>query len=453
MGLAMSASIRYFMWDRMLDRRGRIMPKKAKELTAKAIANLKADGRYAVGGVDGLHLRVAGASRAWVLRVVVGTRINSKGSPIIHRRDIGLGSCADVTLSEAREKARELRKQVRDGIDPLEAKEAEQRAKLAAKAEDERRKTFEECAKIVIAQKTDELRNEKAIAQWRSTLETYAYPFLNDGRKIDELTRHDVAKALEPIWQTKRETASRLRGRIEAVFNYAKGIEAFDGDNPAELKGCIEPLLGKQKKDKEANHHAALPYAEIGAFMAELRTREGMSARALEFSILTAARSGEARGATWAEIDFAAKVWTIPGERMKAGREHRVALCDAAIALLRSLPRIEGDDTVFAAPRGGVMSDMSLTAVLRRMGRGDLTQHGFRSTFRDWAGETTAHPREVIEHALAHRLKDKAEAAYARGDLMAKRQRLMADWGRYCGIVREPGSEAGGTVVALREAV
>jgi integrase len=429
------------------------MPKKAKELTAKAISNLKADGRYAVGGVDGLHLRIAGASRAWVLRVVVGTRINAEGSPVIHRRDIGLGSFDDVTLAEARDKARELRKQVREGIDPLEAKEAEQRAKLAAKAEDERRKTFKECAESVIEKKGKELRNTKALAQWRSTLEKYAYPVLNDGRKIDELKKQDVLRVLKPIWSEKTETASRLRGRIETVFDYAKANDAYHGDNPAAWKGMLEPLLPKPNKVKQVKHHAALPYAEIGAFMAELRKREGMSARALEFSILTAARSGEARGALWGEIDMDAKVWILPRERMKADKEHRVALCDAAIALLRSLPRIEGDDTVFAAPRGGALSDQAFQKLFERMGCENITQHGFRSTFRDWAGETTAHPREVIEHALAHSLKDKAEAAYARGDLMAKRQRLMADWGRYCGIVREPGSEAGGTVVTLREAV
>lgn len=209
-----------------------------------------------------------------------------------------------------------------------------------------------------------------------------------------------------------------------------------EGENPARWKGHLEHELPACSKVQKVEHHAALPYAELGAFMVELRKREGLSARALEFAILTAARSGEVRGATWAEIDLPGRIWTVPAERMKAGKEHRVPLSDEAVKLLEALPRIVGNDYVFPAPRGGQLSDMALTAVLRRMERGGLTQHGFRSTFRDWAGETTAYPREVCEHALAHKLANGVEAAYQRGDLLAKRARLMADWARYCGTVQ-----------------
>ena len=235
---------------------------------------------------------------------------------------------------------------------------------------------------------------------------------------------------LRPIWGTKSETASRLRGRVETVLNWAKVNGYRDGENPAAWKGNLEHSLAKRQQ-LTRGHHAALPHAELPDFMAGLRKRDGISARALEFAILTAARSGEVRCATWSEIDLVAKRWTVPAERMKAGKEHVVPLSEAAIRLLDAIPRVEGSEHVFPAPRGGAMSDMALTAVLKRMDRGDLTQHGFRSTFRDWAGETTAHPREVIEHALAHQLKDKAEAAYQRGTLLDKRRALMADWDKF----------------------
>jgi integrase len=215
-----------------------------------------------------------------------------------------------------------------------------------------------------------------------------------------------------------------------------------EGANPARWKAHLEHELPARSKVQKIEHHAALPYVEVGALMADLRQREGVSARALEFAILTAARSGEVRGATWGEIDLQTKFWTIPAERMKAQKEHCVPLADAAVKLLAALPRVVGNDYIFPAPRGGMLSDMALTAVLRRMALGTLTQHGFRSTFREWAGEQTAHPREVIEHALAHSLKDKAEAAYQRGSLMPKRVRLMADWADYCGIVQNDAVNA-----------
>lgn len=404
------------------------MPKKAKELTGLAVSKLKTEGSYAVGGVDGLYLRIRGQSRSWILCIAMGVRVNRLGRTVPRRLNMGLGSYPEVSLADARDKARELRKQVRDGVNPLEEKHAQ---RALQEHEAQKQKTFAECAENVIDIKANELKNQKHIAQWRSTLETYAYPVI--GKKpISDITKIDVLAILEPIWLTKNETASRLRGRIETIIDYAKAKEYFEGDNPAAWKGMLKPLLPMPSKVQKQKHHAALPYIEIKSFISELRKRAGVSARALEFSILTAARSGEVRGATWDEIDVKNKTWTIPGSRMKASKEHRVPLSDAAIALLKDLPRFTGNNYIFPAPRGGELSDMALLAVLKRMGRSGLTQHGFRSTFRDWAGETTDHQREVIEHALAHQLADKAEAAYQRGTLWPKRVALMDDWSQYC---------------------
>ncbi|MER2511207.1 MAG: integrase arm-type DNA-binding domain-containing protein [Nitrosomonas ureae] len=418
-----------------------IMPKKAKELTALAISRFKDQGRYSVGGVDGLHIRIHGMSRAWILRVAVGTKINSKGKPSVHRRDIGLGPYPEVSLAEAREKAREIRKQIRDGIDPILQKKQTNEALLAQKA---KAKTFRECANVVIANKSRELKNAKHLAQWQSTLETYVYPAIGD-RTVSTITKADVVSVLEPIWQIKNETASRLRGRIETILDYAKAMEYREGDNPAAWKGTLEPILGKIKR--EVRSQPSLPYTEISAFMAELRKREGISARALEFVILTAARAGEVFGAIWDEIDLKNGIWIIPASKMKAGREHWVPLSEQAVKLLQALPQIAGNNYVFPAANGGKLSDMALTMLIRKMHSREekeghkgfidprqnkiVVTHGFRSTFRDWAGETTHHPREVIEHALAHQLKDKAEAAYARGTLFEKRRMLMNDWDVY----------------------
>ncbi|ECK6621582.1 integrase arm-type DNA-binding domain-containing protein [Salmonella enterica] len=412
------------------------MPKKARELSALAVSRLKAEGRYAVGGVDGLYLRIAGRSRAWVLCVAMGTRINRAGKSVPRRLNMGLGPYQEVSLAEARDKARELRGQIRNGIDPLKEKHAQKahQEKTARK-----KKTFHECAEAVLEIKGRELKSKKHVAQWRSSLKTYAYPVIGQ-KRVGEITKTDLLAILEPIWLTKNETASRVRGRIETVLDYAKAKEYLEGDNPAAWKGMLKPLLPMPSKVQNKKHHAALPYGELGAFMAELRIRTGVSARALEFSVLTVARSGEIRGVVWDEIDLAAKTWTIPAERMKASKEHRVPLSYAAVALLRMLPRFKDNNLVFPAPRGGQLSDMSLTAVLKRMGRSDLTQHGFRSTFREWAGETTSYQREVIEHALAHQLADKAEAAYQRGTLWPKRVALMDDWTDYCGY--EPVDKA-----------
>ena len=410
------------------------MPKKAKELSALAVSRLKEPGRYAVGGVDGLHLRIIGNSRAWTLRVKVGDR----------RCDIGLGPYPEVSLGDAREAARVHRKKVREGIDPLQERK---QARAALRIERAKSKTFRDCADAYIEAHKAGWKNAKHAKQWEATLETYAYPKFGSlpVASIDTALVQDV---LRPIWATKTETASRLRGRIECVLDWAKVNGYRDGENPARWRGHLDKLLPARSKVQKVEHHAALPYAEIGAFAADLRKRDGTSSRALEFAILTATRSGEVRGAKWSEVDLVGKVWTISGERMKAGKEHRVPLSDAAVALLEAMPRLKGSDYVFPAPRGGALSDMALSAVLKRMDRNDLTVHGFRSTFRDWAGETTAYPREVIEHALAHQLKDKAEAAYQRGDLLTKRTRLMADWATYCAKVAKPGEN----VVAIKGA-
>ena len=400
------------------------MPKKAKELSALAVSKLKQEGRHAVGGVDGLYLKVAGNSRSWVLCAAMGTRLNKKGLEVPKRLNMGLGAYPEISLSMARDKARELRQLIQQGINPVEQKQLRKAEQIK---EQGRKTTFIECAQSVLIIKENELKNKKHIAQWRSTLETYAYPIIGN-LPVSEITKLHILEILQPIWLEKNETASRLRGRIETILDYAKAKEYREGDNPAAWKGMLKPLLPEPNRVQKRVHHAALPYAEIKHFFSELTKRPGLAARALEFSILTVARSGEVRGAKWSELDLENKIWIIPAERMKARKEHRVPLSTGALKLLENTPRIAGCDLIFPGQRGKQMSDMTLTAVLKRMERGELTQHGFRSTFRDWAGETTNYPREVIEHALAHKLKDQAEAAYQRGDLLKKRQALMEDW-------------------------
>lgn len=363
-------------------------------------------GRRGDDAVRGLMLAVQpGGSRSWVLRYQMAGR----------RRDMGLGPYPEVGLARAREKAMEARRLAKDGRDPLA-----ERARVPAL-------TFRAAAEALVESKRPGWRNAKHAAQWASTLEAYAYPGLGalDVKAVDTAA---VLGVLRPVWTAKPETASRVRQRVEAVLDYAAATGARAGENPARWRGHLDHLLPRPSKVRAVEHHAALDWREGPAFMAELAGREGTAAKALAFAVLTAARSGEVRGMAWREVDLAAAVWTVPAGRIKAGREHRVPLAAAALALLGG-PGAP-DDLVFPSPTdaGRPLSDMTLTAVLRRMGRGGLTAHGFRSTFRDWAGEATTHAREVVEAALAHRLKDKAEAAYARGDLFAKRRRLMGDW-------------------------
>ncbi len=361
-------------------------------------------GRHGDGRGLFLYVKPSG-SRSWVLRYQVQGR----------RRDLGLGAYPDVTLAMARERATEARRLIADGVDPINKK---RQAKP---------KTFKDAALELIESKRPGWKNAKHAAQWTSTLETYAFSHVGQ-LQVTQVATADVMAILRPIWSEKPETANRVRQRVEAVLDYASAMGIREGDNPARWRGHLDHLLPKPTKVRAVKHHPALPHAQVANFMSELSMREGVAAQALGFTILTAARSGETRGMTWGEVALEQKTWIIPAQRMKAAKEHRVPLSDAAIGQLG--PRGANDDLVFGSESkpGKPISDMSMTAVLRRMGRNDITVHGFRSTFRDWAGETTSFPREVIEAALAHGIKDKAEAAYARSDLFDKRRELMETW-------------------------
>lgn len=341
------------------------------------------------------------------------------------QREMGLGSFPSVLLAEAREKARAHRAKAEQGADPISARRA---AQSAAAAERNVQQSFSSVAAQYIAQHTKTWKNQKHGAQWVSTLHTYAEPVIGSILVRDVTTAH-VIKVLEPIWTTKTETATRVRSRMELVLDFAAARGLREGPNPARWRGNLDAALPKPSKLAKVRHHAAVAGDDVGLFMARLRDQTGMGARALEFAILTAARSGEVRGAVWSELNLADSSWTVPAERMKAGREHRVPLSKPALELLRSLPKGASDDWVFPGLRGP-LSDMSLTAVLRRMNVA-ATAHGFRSTFRDWCSEHTNHPSEAAEMALAHAVGDKVEAAYRRGDLFEKRVRLMSDWAKF----------------------
>lgn len=398
------------------------MPKTAAELGPLQVSRLRAPGLHPVGGVAGLRLQVSpSGARSWILRATIGGKVSDKG----------LGGYPDVTLAGARDAARAVRAKIAAGVNPIDDARAARSALQAAVAA---AWTFDQCAEACIADKTPGWKNAKHAAQWTSTLETYASPVMGKLLARDVGLPH-VLEVLRPIWKTKTETATRVRARIESVLDWATAHGYREGLNPARWKGHLDAILAPASKVAKVEHHTALPVRDVGAFMRDLRSMEGTGARALEFAILTTARSGEVRGAKWSEIDVDAKVWTIPGERMKMGREHRVPLSDAALRLLAALPRKEDVDIVFLAPRGGALSDMALSAVVRRMDV-PAVPHGFRSTFRDWASETTNFPRDVAEMALAHAIGDKVEAAYRRGDLFAKRRKLMDAWAAFCGRVQ-----------------
>lgn len=390
------------------------MPKKARELSALEVKRLSSPGLHAVGGVAGLHLQIQpSGGRSWILRTTVGAR----------RVDMGLGGFPDVPLVAARDRAREARDLIAQGIDPVQQKRETRAALMAASA---KVLTFDECAGRFMASKTKEFANPKHAAQWKSTLETYASPIIGK-LPVDRIELAHVVQVLTPIWDSKTETASRVRGRIESVLSWATVSGFRSGENPARWKGGLDMVLPKPSKIRKVAHHTALPWQNVPGFMIELRKQEGMGARALEFAILTAARSGEVRGATWNEIDLQAKLWTIPAERMKAKKAHRVPLSAAAVKLLAALPHLDGSDHVFSSSRGGPLSDMTLSKVLKSMGV-DAVPHGFRSSFKDWARSTTRFPDEVSELALAHVSTDATRAAYARDELLPQRAKLMAAW-------------------------
>lgn len=399
------------------------MPKKAKELSALEVRNLSEPGTHFVGGVAGLVLKVKDTgAKSWVLRAIVGSK----------RRDYGLGGFPDVTLAAAREAARAARAKIKSGIDPID--EARQ-ARSALKATQAAAITFQKAAEAYINAHKEGWRNEKHTKQWTATLTTYAYPAIGN-LLVQDVGLPQVLAVLEPIWKTKTETASRLRGRIEQILDWATARGYRDGLNPARWRGHLDKLLPKPSKVARVEHHDALPVSEVGTFMAALRKQEGIGAKALELVILTAARSGEVRGARWSEVDLDNGLWVVPGHRMKAGREHRVPLSEAAITLLKSVPRHAETDLIFVGAKGGQLSDMTLSAVIRRM-RAPCVPHGFRSTFRDWAAECTNYPSEMAEMALAHTISDKVEAAYRRGDLFEKRRKMMADWASFCSSTKQ----------------
>lgn len=390
------------------------------KLTQLQVDKQKTKGVYPDGA--GLYLNVTiGGSKSWLYRYMLAGK----------QHWMGLGSYPDVSLAEAREKAADARKMTRQNIDPLAEK---RQATNIIRASIAKAMSFDKAAEQFIDAHKSGWKNEKHIDQWRNTLATYASPVIGN-LDVSMIETSHVMKILEKdnFWHEKTETAHRVRGRIESVLDWATARKYRSGENPARWKGHLDKLLPARTKVKKTEHHAALPWAEIGAFMADLRQQVGIAARAVEYAILTAARSGEVRGAMWDEIDLDAGVWIVPAERMKAKKEHRVPLSTKALALLAEQKKLFPEGFVFpGAKEGKPLSDMSLTAVLRRMDRNEITVHGFRSTFRDWAAESTAYPGEMVEMALAHTIGNKVEAAYRRGDLFEKRRRLMQDWSDYC---------------------
>jgi len=388
-----------------------------KRLTARSVQTASEKGYYCDGG--GLYLQVTGTgAKSWLFRY----RLNGRS------REMGLGPTHTVTLQEARQEAEKARKMLRDGVDPIEQRKA---IRAAQRLEDAKAITFQDCAERYIAAHEAAWKNEKHRWQWRSSLASYAYPTIGD-LPVAGVDTGLVMRVLEPIWTTKTETASRLRGRIEAVLDWAKVRGYRDGENPARWKGHLQALLPAKGKVGRRGHHEALPYDHVPAFLEELRAVGSISAKALEFLILTAARTTEVLNATWTEVDFDRAIWTVPAERMKGGKEHRVPLPARAVDILEELRAVRRGAFLFPGQKPGKpQSNMSLLMLLRRMDRGDLTAHGFRSSFRDWAAERTHFPAEVCEQALAHAISSKVEAAYRRGDLFEKRRKLMEAWAAF----------------------
>lgn len=410
------------------------MPRRVKELSAKQVRDLSKIGYHSVGGVAGLKLQIASeTARSWILRTMIGSK----------RREIGLGGFPEVTLSMARDKAREIKEQIRQGLDPVAEKKA---VRLALIKEQNRSATFEQLAADAFNVKQQEFRNPKHASQWITTLQTYAFPVIGK-LPVDEIEAADVLKVLEPIWSTKTETATRVRQRMASVFDHALASGLRTKPNPAAWKGCLQPLLPapeklKKKQGRANNHHPALPIDQMQRFMQELRAREGNGARALEFAILTAGRSGEVIGARWDEIDLKEKVWRLTAERMKADKAHTVPLSDAAVSLLEAMPR--NGQLIFQTPKGGELSNAAMLATVKRLHADDIekggkgftdptagriaTPHGFRSTFKDWTRQKARFPDEWSELALAHVNSDQTRAAYARNELLEERAEMMQAW-------------------------
>ncbi len=447
------------------------MAREIGKLKPIAVPRIKATGMYSDGG--GLYLQVRGSAedepaRSWIFRYAMHGK----------ERYMGLGSLTTFSLAEARELARECRQKVAKGVDPLAEREEQRHADRLTAA---RNITFEKAAEEYIAAHQSSWRNAKHAGQWHTTLETYAYPIIG-ALPVQQIDAGLVRRVLEQIvtvserddsgavverrtsfWHAKTETASRVRGRIESILARATALGYRTGDNPARWRGHLAEAFPRRSKVQKVEHHPALRYSEIGGFVEALRLRGGIAPRALEFLILTACRSGEVIEARWREIDLDNKVWTIPAERMKASREHRVPLSEPALAILRDVAARQHKKADFVFPSGAhdvPLSDMALLAVIRRMNGKDqppvwrdkngnaIVPHGFRSTFRDWASEQTNYPRDVAEAALAHAIEDKTEAAYRRGDLFEKRHRLMNEWAKFCGTASNSGSNV--TPIAAR---
>lgn len=408
----------------------------AKQLTAKQVESEKREGYYADGACPGLNLQVVQGqgriTRSWLFRYTSPTTRK--------RRELGLGSTRVRSLADARKLANDFRLQILDGRDPKDEKDKQRAAAITERAH---RVTFDEAVRKCLETKSLEWKNVKHGQQWINTLNTYASPLLGK-QPVELITTDLVYKALEPIWITKTETASRVRQRIEVVMDWCKARGYLKGENPARLKGALGELLPKAQKIKKVEHHAAIHYTQVHEFVTSLRALQGTAPLALEFMLLTAARTGEVVGSRWDEIDMSSKVWTVPAERMKAGREHRVPLCSRAIDILKTMRIAAQNDFIFpghSIQKNPHLSTGAFLAVFKRLQNfKGYTPHGLRSCFRDWASEKTLFQNETLELALAHTIKNKAEAAYRRQDQLEKRVKLMQQWQEHVENTQTTGS-------------
>jgi integrase len=434
------------------------MPKIVKPLTALAVSRIKTAGWHAVGGVAGLLLQVRLTSqqdapaKSWIMRIKIGNQ----------RVPLGLGSYPNVSLEVAREQARKIALDVKDGIDPRVKRKAIKSAALISQAKS---KTFKECAEAYLLAHAADYSNDKHRKQWETTLRTYAYPIIGN-LMVADITMQDVKKVLTQqlkdiktkkligtLWEQRTETASRLQGRIKSVFDYAIVSEYRTTTNPATWAGYLETQLSAPHKLQKITHQPAIPYQDVGDFMAKLRSKDSVSSKALEFLILTAVRSGSVREAEWQEIDFENMTWNIPAEHTKTKQEHRVPLSAQAISLLKKVPKITGNTKIFPSPKGSSLSDNTLSKLMRDMkATGDLNihavPHGFRSTFRDWAAEQTAYPDDIRKAASGHRVGDAVQQSYQRTDLLEKRRKLMNEWANF---LDKPSAKQQAKVLKLRK--